>query len=131
MALFGVDGDMTGPECCSAAFTAAGEMLIRLVPFNHYLKRHFDEEFRIGIGIHSGHAIAGNIGSSRRKEYTLIGDVVNVASRVESLNKNLDSTVLVTESVWSHLAEPRPEAVVHPDIELRGRSERMTLYRIR
>jgi adenylate cyclase len=83
------------------AVAAAREMLEAMDEIN----KATDWPLRIGIGIHCGEVVAGNIGSPRRKEYTVIGDTVNFASRVEALNKEFNSQLLISSAVREALGE--------------------------
>ena len=79
------------------ALNAAIEMQRRLADLREKWKKEGKPAIRMGIGIHSGIAVVGNIGSERRMEYTAIGDPVNVASRLQELTKTLKTSILISE----------------------------------
>ncbi len=78
------------------ALAAAEDMMRFLETANEGWKEKYDVEVRLGIGVNSGEAIVGNIGSDKRMEYTVVGDVVNVAARLEGIAQ--PNQVLVAES---------------------------------
>jgi adenylate cyclase len=125
MALFGA-GDMQGNHAARAV--AAGEqMLSRLKGLNRQLVREGREPLDMGIGIHTGPAVVGSIGSVRRLEYTAIGDTVNVASRVESLTKALGVPLLFTEATRKALPEGFPVVELPPQV-VKGKAEAVVVY---
>lgn len=108
------------------ALDASLDILDRLVRFN--VGREQDP-VRIGIGLHSGEAVTGNVGSLNRREYTIIGDVVNVASRIEQLNKSYGSSLLLSESVVRELDSPDGAELVGP-VGVKGHEAPVVIFRM-
>ncbi len=100
MAVFGLDREVEGAHQVLAV-QAAQEMLAELASFNAFLKARYHHEFTIGIGLHSGPVIVGELGFAKKREFTAIGDTVNTASRIEALNKRAQTNVLVSEATYS------------------------------
>jgi adenylate cyclase len=125
MAVFGAPIADGNP--CAAAVDAGLDVLDRIERLVHVGRI---PPTRIGLGLHWGPAIVGNIGSMRRREYTVIGDVVNLASRVEALNKELGSRMLVTEEVWEASGSSRVTPVARDPIHVRGREASVRILQL-
>ncbi len=102
LVLFGVP--IASKDHADRAVAAAFTMQERLKEFNKSRLEKGDFVVRIGIGIHTGDVIAGNVGNSNKLEYTVIGDTVNVASRIENLTKKYETEMLIGESVYESLS---------------------------
>jgi adenylate cyclase len=124
LAIFGAPID--DPLEAANAVAAAREMLMSVEASNvgHAWP------IRLGIGIHLGQAVAGTVGSQRRKEYTVIGDTVNLASRLESLNKEMGSQLIVSDAVREAAREALGEALALGPVAVRGYAEPVTVWRL-
>ena len=95
---------------------------VRLPRFNEWLRSNgLGEEVRMGVGLNSGPFMSGNVGSLRRLEYTVHGDTVNTASRIEGLTKTLGGPILLSESTRAALLRPPGDLRTVGEVEVRGR----------
>ena len=86
--------------------------------------------FEVGIGLNSGEVVAGNIGGGGRLEFSVIGDVVNVAARAESATRETDDAILITQSTKDSLQDVDAELTQRQGVELKGKSESVALYAV-
>jgi adenylate cyclase len=93
------------------------------------VEREFARELSIGIGLNSGRVVAGNVGGAGRLEFSVIGDAVNVAARVEAATRQTGDTILVSECTRALLSEPaRSTLASRPTVPLKGKAEPVALF---
>jgi adenylate cyclase len=112
------------------AMRAALDMRAKLVEINAWRQQHGEPPLRIGIGLHTGVVAAGMLGGTRQHEYTIIGDAVNVASRVEGLTKVVGTDILVSQSTWKRAGEGFQGELVGEE-HVKGRQETVVLYSLK
>jgi adenylate cyclase len=129
--LLAVFGSPLNPDKDHAAeaVSAAQEMERALAEFNEEQRRAFLPEIMIGIGIASGDVVAGNVGSSAKLEYTVIGDAVNVAARLQELTKELGVPILLSAETARLTGDAAVFADVG-DVDVRGKARPVRVVRL-
>lgn len=111
------------------AVKCAYEMLIKVEELQKKWIEQGKPKIEIGVGINTGEVFVGNIGSVNRMEYTVIGDTVNLASRLESYNKTYKTKMLISSSTYEAVKDI-VDSVKIPEVEIRGKSQKIDIFEI-
>jgi adenylate cyclase len=125
MACFGAP--VAGERDCANALAAARELVAGI---RRLAESGRIPQMSIGIGLHAGEAVSGNIGSSQRKQYSITGNVVILASRIEQLNKEYGSQILVSREVLEAAGERLEDATLLGPVKVKGREQPIELFRL-
>jgi adenylate cyclase len=127
MAVFG--SPLYDKDHAIKAVRTGWQMQKKLDELNAKWAQEGKKTLKIGVGVNSGSVVAGNMGSMRRMEYTVIGDTVNLASRLESLNKELSTSFLISENTHA-LVRDRIKSKMYTDIKIKGKEDHLTVYEV-
>ncbi|MFN3740339.1 MAG: CHASE2 domain-containing protein [Thermodesulfovibrionales bacterium] len=128
MAIYNAPLDL--PQHAREAVLTALEMIKELKGLNEKIKKEGYPEIRIGIGINTGEAITGNMGTDMRFDYTAIGDTVNLASRLEGLNKLYGTNIIISSSTYLTLSEGEFTPRELDLIRVKGKKEPVKIYEV-
>jgi class 3 adenylate cyclase len=117
--VFGAPDEL--PDHADRALTAALEIAAQI-------RQRYRGEVGVGIGVNSGSVIAGTIGGGGRVEFTVIGDAVNTASRVEAATREIGDDVLITSSTKALLRDSHVDLLECAPVQLKGKREEVTLW---
>ena len=128
MALFGAP--VAEPRHAACACRAAIEMVCALQPLRESWRARGIPSIDIGVGINTGPMVVGNMGSASRFNYTVVGDAVNLASRIEHLNKEYGTSILLSEYTYEPVKDEFRAAREVDMVRVRGRAQPVRLYEL-
>ncbi|MBI3241009.1 MAG: adenylate/guanylate cyclase domain-containing protein [Chloroflexi bacterium] len=126
MALFGLDD---APDATLRAVRAGVEMLAAVEAMQPYFEAQFKTNFRIGIGLHFGEVVLGVVGVGERRRLTAIGDAVNLASRIESANKEARTEFLISEDAYEQV-KSHVQIGRHIELPIKGKTGEYSLHEV-
>lgn len=126
LAIFGHKNGNNHPQ---KAIMACKEIILQIERLNNYVNLITPFPFRLRIGVHTGQVVIGTMGMPGFEKLAVVGDDVNIASRIEHANKEFNTTMLISEKTKQFL-DGNVDIINHYEIEIRGKTDKIVVYEI-